>query len=238
MTPKEIPVISVGMATNKVIALLGQPRSRMSGGELLSQFGQVTAMGQGRGVRALTQREYWTFAHRAGLYQLIVVDGIVAEVHSQPWMQRKREFVGRSVEKAKGAATRALRGSESVETVVLQDVREDVVTGHGDTAERAEGFASKLVPTDAFDIRTREVTRRDLGGATPIQAHNEEEARRLSAGIGIVEDLECAVSPRKGLLGIGKKPGTWIVHWSGYNFEAEVSFKLPAIVSVTYYGKK
>ena len=49
-----------------------------------------------------------------------------------------------------------------------------------------------------------------------------------------MDKIECTAPPKSGVLGMGKKPGTWTVFWSA-PFIAEVHYKMPAVVRARYF---
>jgi len=57
------------------------------------------------------------------------------------------------------------------------------------------------------------------------------ESRTVPAQL---ESLECTRPPRNGFAGVGKRPGTWVAHWSA-PFIAEIFYKMPAVVSARYF---
>lgn len=71
-----VPQIEKGMKIAEVTGLLGKPLKR----KIVATPPQVT------GAAAITASkwEYLLFKHKAGFYKLIMADGVVADIHSQP----------------------------------------------------------------------------------------------------------------------------------------------------------
>jgi hypothetical protein len=148
-----------------------------------------------------------------------------------------KQFEGRSEEEAKAAAIAAVSSDRVYYMGVTQRVRKNSVVGEGKTADLAVETARARVPPGAFDASPGEITQEGQNGTVELRAYSEEEARRTwTADVrapASLENLECVIAPTKGFLGMGKKHGLWRAHWSS-PYRAEVSFKLPAVVTVRY----
>lgn len=75
----EVPVISVGTRLDEVIKKLGKPIISRRGDDI---YRELAAAGQLSEDDAA--KEYMTFEHRAGRYELVVLDKRVVQVKSQP----------------------------------------------------------------------------------------------------------------------------------------------------------
>ena len=146
-----------------------------------------------------------------------------------------RVFYGATVEEAKGAAV-----SEGIpaETglVEVQPATEEVVYGYGQDAEGAMISArGKISPDRPFDIGKQQITRKGQTGQCEIEGYSFEGACKAweskAPKFAEVYNHSCLVKPKTNLLGTKTTPGRWKIDWR-ITFEAKVSYKLPARVTV------
>lgn len=147
------------------------------------------------------------------------------------------EFEGESIEAAIENARAAL-GDRLLGTDTVRKVLEKSATARARTAEEALKDVGKRIPADAFDRTEPKITQDGQSGQLEVHEKSEEEARqaaRSEAPDGArLDKIECTKEPTGGMLGFGKKPGTWVVQWST-PFVAELTYKMPAMVAARYY---
>ncbi len=153
---------------------------------------------------------------------------------------KTRTFTGKTEEEARAAADASdIPGDKVTEVKVTRGVREETVKAEGSDAEAAQKAARARIPSAAFDVGEPQVLATGEKGAVEIEAQLESDARsdwkpKAPAG-AILDACECLVPPKAGFIGIGRKPGLWKISW--YTpFRAQVSYKLPVEVTVTYKG--
>jgi len=73
----EEKIAKAGMTTDQVIALLGEPSSKVSGEDLAKATGAELDE-EGAGV------VFWVYKHARGEYRLIIKDGVVLKVRGNP----------------------------------------------------------------------------------------------------------------------------------------------------------
>ncbi len=148
------------------------------------------------------------------------------------------DFMGTSVEDAERRARQAI-GEGLLGIDVVRDVWEKSSTAQGRTSEETLREVDTRIPKEAFDRQASKIIQEGQTGTIEVSEREEFEARkawRRHAPRGAqLDNLECTTPPKSGMMGIGKKPGTWIVHWSA-PFIAEVAYKMPAVVSARYFG--
>lgn len=148
-----------------------------------------------------------------------------------------KQFKGKTVQEAKMAAMTAIPKKKIVALDVTRDVQEKTVEGEGKSASAAIEDARARVPSGAFDISPGEIIQEAQHGTVEVQAYSEEEACKVSKRSmpkgASCEEMKRALSPAKGLLGIGRKKGFWKVRWST-KFIAKVSFKMSVAVTVWF----
>lgn len=73
------PVIMVGMRLDQVIKLLGKPKIARKGSEIYRELYQAGKLSEEDAAK-----EYLTFEHKAGRYELVVLDKRVIQIKKQP----------------------------------------------------------------------------------------------------------------------------------------------------------
>ena len=148
-----------------------------------------------------------------------------------------KEFMGQSIEEAERLAREAL-GDELLGTDVFKDVKEASAVAQGRSADEAAATVMTRIPKHAFDVQSAQIIQEGHSGQVEVIEQEESEARRAwrkKAPRGAQLDaLECRRAPKNGFVGVGKRPGTWIARWSA-PFIAELSYKMPAVVSARYF---
>jgi hypothetical protein len=148
------------------------------------------------------------------------------------------DFMGTSTEDAEHQARQAI-GEGLLGIEIVRDVWEKSSTAQGRTSDATLREVEKRIPKEAFDRQDPKIIQEGQSGTVEVSESEEFEARkawRRHAPRGAqLDNLECVTPPKNGMMGIGKKPGTWIVHWSA-PFIAEVAYKMPAVVSARYFA--
>jgi len=150
-----------------------------------------------------------------------------------------RQFYGKTEQEAMGAARKAGIASDNIrELKVTRPAQSGRAEGVGADRDEAIDAAKGRVPADAFGVGEAEIIQTGEDGVLEIQAQTELVARQesnatVSRKEASVDRLECTVAPRKGFLGMGKKPGMWKAYWS-VPFKAQVSYRLSAEVTLRY----
>jgi hypothetical protein len=149
-----------------------------------------------------------------------------------------KEFVGKSIDEAQRLAREAL-GDELLGADVAKDVREMSSTAQARSADEAVKTATKRVPEGAFDIQSAKIIQEGQTGAAEVTVADESDARsawRREAPRGAqLDDIRCTQEPKRGFVGLGRAPGTWVARWSA-PFIAEVAYKTPAVVTARYFS--
>jgi hypothetical protein len=88
--PLVIPTIRIGMDEQSVERLLGSPRARRRGSDILQRLSaQFGIMGITEGEPGLlasqTERDFAIYDHPEGQYNVVYLNGKVVEVHRQPF---------------------------------------------------------------------------------------------------------------------------------------------------------
>ncbi|MBZ5563132.1 MAG: hypothetical protein LAP13_12020 [Acidobacteriia bacterium] len=148
-----------------------------------------------------------------------------------------RMFYGATVEEAKGAAVSEGIPAESG-LVEVQPATEEVVYGYGQDAEGAMISArGKISPDRPFDIGKQEITREGQTGQCEIEGYSFEGACKAwesrAPKFAELYNHSCLVEPKTNFLGTKRTPGRWKIDWR-VTFEAKVSYKLPARMTVRY----
>ena len=148
------------------------------------------------------------------------------------------EFTGTSIEAAQQGAKDGL-GDALIGTDIVRDIQETSATAQGDSADAALAAASARVPDFAFDVEPAEIIQEGKRGEITVTEPDDADARRAwrreaPRGAELVK-LEVREEPKKGIAGLGKKPGTWVAHWSA-PFYAKVTYKIPAMVQARYFA--
>jgi hypothetical protein len=74
-----VPVVSLGMRIDQVSKILGKPRIRRRGEEIFRELAQTGNLSEEDAAK-----EYLTYDHPAGRYELVVFDRKVVEIKRQP----------------------------------------------------------------------------------------------------------------------------------------------------------
>ena len=137
-----------------------------------------------------------------------------------------QEIVGSGVDAATILETRTTRNAQNKTAV-----------GSGPDQDSAIGDAKASVPQDAVDVGSPNIVQEGDHGSVEVKADTEPEARshgkRLLPKGAQLKSIECTQSPRKGFLGLGKKPGHWNVTWTK-TFRVEIAYRLLPEVTVAF----
>ncbi len=148
------------------------------------------------------------------------------------------EFTGTSIDAAQQRARDDL-GDTLIGTDIVRDIQETSATAQGDTADEALTAATARVPDFAFDVKPAEIIQEGERGRVTVTEFDESDARRAwrreaPRGAELV-NLETEEVPKKGIVGLGKKPGKWAAEWSA-PFYAKVTYKIPAMVQARFFA--
>jgi len=149
-----------------------------------------------------------------------------------------KEFHGTTIEAAKESAEKEL-GADLIGTDVVRDVQETKATAQGATADAAHAAVIERLSPLAFAVQATQIIQEGGRGQVEAIEFDESDARRAwrreaPRGAELVK-LETVSLPKKGIAGLGKKPGKWIAEWSA-PYYAEVTYKMPAVVQARYFG--
>jgi hypothetical protein len=148
-----------------------------------------------------------------------------------------KEFLGATVEDAIQKARDGIKG-DLLGTDTVRDVREASASAQGKTAQEALAAVANRLPAEAFAARPAALIQEGQSGEIEIEALDESAARRewrRKAPRGAtLTGLTCTQPPKNGIMGVGKKPGKWVAHWSA-PYIAEVAYMMPAVISARYF---
>ena len=151
---------------------------------------------------------------------------------------KTREFTGQSIKDAERAAKEAL-GANLLGTDTVRDMNEAISTAQAKTGEDALQEAERRINELGFDRQLASVIQEGQSGVSKVEEYEEREARKLwrkTAPRGAqIDGIECTIPSKNGLMGMGKRPGTWTVEWSA-PFIAEARYKMPAVVKAMFWG--
>ena len=131
------------------------------------------------------------------------------------------------------AAGNLLPGAADHERVTVKaEHGKDTIHAEGRSASEAMKQAKARVPSIAFEVSEAEVVQEGRSGVVELTANSEHQALNAwessAPPNAAFVSLECSRKPRKGFLGLGRRKGTWRIHWSS-PYIARVSFKNPAV---------
>lgn len=124
------PQVHVGMKKRAVVRLLGRPDAKISTREYFKQYESVTFVGGA--FSSLPQVEAWRYDHPAGVYELLIGNGRVSEVRTQPGLPsfatpslrisrlQLDDIIGHAVRDAPTVCCGLLTGGEGTVTSVHQ----------------------------------------------------------------------------------------------------------------------
>jgi hypothetical protein len=147
-------------------------------------------------------------------------------------------FTGPTIEDAKRRAQEAL-GTDLLSTETVRDVHAATSTAQGRICEETLREAEKRIPEEAIERHPATVVQEGQVGSTEVQEFDEREARKVwrkKAPRGAqIDEIECTTLAKNGVMGIGKKPGTYTIKWSA-PFVAEAAYTMPAVVNAMFWG--
>ena len=148
------------------------------------------------------------------------------------------DFLGETVEQAEANA-RASLGEGLLGIDVVRDVQDKSTSAQGSAAEETMKLAAERAPKEAFAHHEPTIIQEGQKGTVEVNEFEEFEAKkswRKGAPRGAQMDrIECTSAPKSGMLGLGKKAGTWTVYWTA-PYIAEVKYKMPALVQARYFA--
>ncbi len=151
---------------------------------------------------------------------------------------KTKPFTGLTIEEAKRNVEEAV-GSDLLRTEIVRDVHEATATARAGAAADALHEVEQRFPEGSFDRHTPAIVQEGQTGTAEIEEFEEREAREVwrktAPRGGQIDAIECTVPAKKGLMGMGRKPGRWTVRWSA-PFIGEASYKMPAVVNAVFWG--
>jgi len=149
-----------------------------------------------------------------------------------------QEFRGSSPEEAERVARESL-GNRVMGIEIVRNAHTTNSTAQAKTAEEAAREAEARVPAEAIERKPVVVVQEGQAGTVEVQEWDEREARKAArrrAPRGAqLDEIVCVAPPKNGVLGVGKKPGTWSAKWSA-PFIAEVEYRMPAVIKAGFFG--
>jgi hypothetical protein len=76
---RKVPVVSVGMRMDQVTRMLGKPKIARRGEDIYRELAQAGKLSEEDAAK-----EYLIYEHKAGRYELVVLDRHVVQVKAQP----------------------------------------------------------------------------------------------------------------------------------------------------------
>ena len=153
---------------------------------------------------------------------------------------QKRRFYGRTVDEATSLARDSgIDPEDMVSVTVSSEPQVHQVSADGADSALALAFANAKVPRRAFDLGEPAFSS-GASGIDEVHASSETQAveqwqmQPSSRDLRIV-GVTRSIPPRPGVLGLGRRPGTWLISWSG-RVSATIKCTLPAVVIVEYRG--
>ncbi len=151
---------------------------------------------------------------------------------------KTKSFTGLTIEEALRNAREGL-GSDLLHTDIVRDIHEATATAQARAAADALHEVEQRFPMESFDRHTPTIVQEAQTGTTEVEEFEERDARKVWRKTGLrgaqIDGIECTVPAKNGLMGMGRKPGTWTVQWSA-PFIAEASYKMPAVVKAMFWG--
>ena len=148
------------------------------------------------------------------------------------------DFLGETVELAEANA-RASLGDGLIGFDIVRDVQDKSTSAQGGNADETKKLVAERAPKEAFEHQEPVIIQEGQTGTVEVNEFEEFEAKkswRKDAPRGAQMDrIECTAPPKSGMLGLGKKTGTWTVHWTA-PYIAEVKYKMPALVQARYFA--
>lgn len=148
-----------------------------------------------------------------------------------------KQFEGRTADEARAKAKYAVSEGRILDQIIVRDVKEETISGTGNSPEAAIEAANRKVPTGSFDQSTGEIIQESQESEMEIAAYSEQEAlniwKRGAPEEAQFNKLSCLIAPNKGFLGKPIKKGSWKVSWKT-PFIATITYKTPAIVKIVF----
>jgi hypothetical protein len=104
------------------------------------------------------------------------------------------------------------------------------VMGEGVDADSAIALAQSKLPHEAIVEGEPEITRAGTTGTMVVRGRSEDAAKeafwREAPEGALLVQLELTVGPKRGLLGLGGRHGTWVAHWATPT-RGRIRYRLP-----------
>ncbi len=170
------------------------------------------------------------------------MEPVTARVHSpKPSTRRElkfQEFHGATVELAEQSA-RGEIGEGLIGIEVVRDTEARSTTAQGWSSDEASATATRRVPKEALSVDATAIIQEGASGRDEVTEFEERDARkawrRQAPRGGEISSIICTTPSKQGIVGLGRRPGTWQVEWSS-PYIAEVSFTMPAVVRARFFG--
>lgn len=151
---------------------------------------------------------------------------------------KTQRFTGPTIEDAKRRAQEAL-GTDLLSAETVRDVHAATSTAQGRIGEETVREADRRIPEEAMERHPATIVQEGQVGSTEVQEFEEREARKVWRKKALrgaqIDEIECTTPAKKGVMGIGKKPGTYTIKWSA-PFVAEAAYTMPAVVNAMFWG--
>lgn len=119
------------------------------------------------------------------------------------------------------------------------------VTADTSSPEEAEKTAKKQIPNsseildvNAVDRQTIQVEKIEAVDETEATEKAKERIKSSESSYKSLTGVTCVQEARKGLLGIGKKPGIWEARYNLTQKEVTIRFRPPAAIRIHYGSRK
>lgn len=151
---------------------------------------------------------------------------------------KTQKFTGSSIEEATKRAKEAV-GGDLLRVEPIREVHEATATAQGSAADQALQEVAQRFPDEAFDRQEASLVQEGEKGTAEVEEFDEREARKVWRKTALrgaqIDEIECAVPVKNGIMGMGRRPGRWTVRWTA-PYVAEAAYKMPAVVNAMFWG--
>ncbi|MCZ6916040.1 MAG: hypothetical protein O7I93_04610 [Gemmatimonadetes bacterium] len=151
---------------------------------------------------------------------------------------KTKKFTGSSIEDATRRAKEA-HGADLLRVEPVREVHQATATAQGPAADQALQEVVQRFPEEAFDRQPASLVQEGKKGTVEVEEFDEREARKVWRKTALrgaqIDEMECAVPVKNGIMGMGRRPGRWTVRWTA-PYIAEAGYKMPAVVNAMHWG--
>lgn len=151
---------------------------------------------------------------------------------------KTKKFTGGSIEEATKLAKEAL-GADLLRVEPVREVHEATATAQGPAADQVLREVTQRFPEESFDRQEATLVQQGAKGTAEVEEFDEREARKVWRKTALrgaqIDEIECAVPVKNGIMGMGRRPGRWTVRWTA-PYVAEAGYKMPAVVNAMFWG--